>query len=286
MYSEDMSEVGIDATAPIRMIAVDWSGDITASGQKDKIWVADWDAGELSLQSGISRDNTIEYLTKAARDQPSLVAGLDFAFSYPAWFVKEQGCDSAESFWSAVKREGEAWLGEPHDHFWGKLKGSRCPPAHRKTETPGLRLTEQEMIATRKKGLQPKSAFKIGGQGSVGTGSLRGIPYLLELKRAGFSVWPFDPARFPILVEIYPRVFTEDTVTSKCSARAAHLRDPRYDSISEYLRVKALDSEHAFDALCSVIGMKDHANQFANLQQATDETERIEGRIWRPVDLP
>jgi len=265
-----------------RFIAVDWSGDRTSSGQRKKIWIADWHSGRVSLQSGMNRQKTTEYLAEAAGESKHLVVGLDFAFSFPAWFVNERASRDAEEFWRVVKSEGETWLSEPHPHFWGKSKGSCCPPGHHQLDGLGFRVTERALLRNRGKGLQPKSAFKIGGAGSVGTGSVRGIPYLLDLKRAGFSVWPFDSPLLPLAVEIYPRLFTGNTVTSQGSARGAHLAHPRYRDIPEEIRANAQNSEDAFDALCSVVGMKEHGEEFANLAQETDPTLKLEGRIWCP----
>ena len=44
------------------------------------------------------------------------------------------------------------------------------------------------------KGIQPKSPFQVGGSGSVGTGSLRAMEWLLKLWEGGFRVWPFEDA--------------------------------------------------------------------------------------------
>src|SRR5947207_2673911 len=57
-------------------------------------------------------------------------------------------------------------------------------------------------------GIRPKSVFQIGGAGAVGTGSIRGMSLLKRLSDAGFAVWPFDSAQFPLVVEIYPRLLT------------------------------------------------------------------------------
>jgi hypothetical protein len=41
-------------------------------------------------------------------------------------------------------------------------------------------------------GSRPKSVFQVDGAGTVGTGSLRGMPFLLQLEEAGFNVWPLE----------------------------------------------------------------------------------------------
>jgi hypothetical protein len=268
-----------NALTPERFIAIDWSGDKTRSGQRRKIWLADWRRRHLTLTSGRTREETAEYLIAAAQETPQLVAGLDFAFSYPAWFLREKGCGSAEEFWQLVARgKCEQWLNGGSAPFWGK-PNQRCPPDHRAPGWTGFRRTDRALNIA---GIQPKSPFQIGGAGAVGTGSLRGIPILHQLLRAGFSIWPFTAHWMPVALEIYPRLFTGAGNKSSQEFRSAHLALPFYDTLPPAVRDAARDSEDAFDALCSVLGMRDHASQFANLRQAIDETELLEGEIWRP----
>ena len=269
-------------STPERLIAVDWSGAVAPSAQKKSIWIADWHDGELrDFASGSSREKTIAYIELAVRETPRLAVGFDFAFSYPAWFLKELRCSKALEFWLLVAEgKGEQWLSEPSAYFWGRSKRPLSGAPH-----GAFRATELGMKKAMGGKAQPKSGFQINGAGSVGTGSLRGIPYLARLHQAGFSIWPFDLPGLPMVVEIYPRIFTGDTVTSRCSARAAHLDRPQYTDLSANVRNKALDSEHAFDALCSVVGMQAHASEFSRLQQSTDPDELLEGRIWRPAGV-
>ena len=79
--------------------------------------------------------------------------------------------------------------------------------------------------AERVKGITPKSVFQIGGSGSVGTASLRGMPMLLTLRKAGFRIWPFDSpaAGQPLVVEMYTRLNTGPVHKSNPAARAAYL---------------------------------------------------------------
>ena len=71
--------------------------------------------------------------------------------------------------------------------------------------------------------MTPKSGFKIADAGQVGTGSIRGIPYLTQLRAAGIAVWPFDPPTRPLVVEIYPRLLTGPIVKSSAVQRADYL---------------------------------------------------------------
>ncbi len=266
-----------------RFIAVDWSGAISSSAQKNKIWIADWKDEKITLKSGISRHHAVEYILNAGREASALVVGLDFSFSYPAWFLDKNGCETVEEFWQLVAEgKGEEWLTKPNDFCWGG-KGIRRPEDHAAPDWRGLRETERSLKSLDKgKRFHPKSAFQIGGAGAVGTGTLRGIPYLLQLKRAGFSIWPFDQFRLPALIEIYPRLFTRGVKVSRCAARSAHLSQPRYASLPSEVAAKALDSEDAFDALCSVVAMEAHAEELLTLQQTDNLTKLIEGDIWSP----
>src|SRR5690606_29646039 len=116
-------------------------------------------------------------------DRGPLVVGLDFAFSFPAWFVEGQGFSEASELWAAMHGGlAERWLQSCEPPFWGRPGKPKCG------EHPHFRRTEQDY---RSRGHQAKSVFQIGGAGAVGTGSLRGMPVLHRLRRAGFTVWPF-----------------------------------------------------------------------------------------------
>jgi hypothetical protein len=269
-------------TPPLRLIAIDWSGNKTDSGQRRKIWTADWNNGALTLTNGRTREETADHLIAAARQTPKLVAGLDFAFSYPAWYVREQGCPSAEAFWQHLANgQGEQWLSQCEGPFWGR-PGKRCPSGHREPAWQGFRQTDRDVSAGH---IRPKSPFQLGGAGAVGTGSLRGIPILHRLHQAGFSIWPFTQPGFPLALEIYPRLFTGPGNKNDPHFRTQHLTDPAYNDLPKEVLTKARDSEDAFDALCSIIGMKNHAQDFGALQPATDPDPRLEGIIWQPAQF-
>ena len=139
-----------------------------------------------------------------------MVVGFDFCFGFPEWFVKgEMGCEDGPAFWELVAREhGERWLAADCDdrRFWGKagVGGDGKRPAefsgeqlHRMLRATDIDCKIAAVIpeaerAARVKGITPKSVFQIGGSGSVGTASLRGMPVLKRLREAGFAVWPFD----------------------------------------------------------------------------------------------
>ena len=255
-----------------RFIAVDWSG--AKAGARSAIWLAEARDGRLArLERGRDRCEVVEHLIAAAASDPDLVVGLDFAFSFPLWFTEKVGARSVQELWSVVAEEGEQWLGRCEDPFWGR------PGRRRPKLLEQLRRTERE--ASGPVGANPKSVFQIGGAGAVGTGSIRGMPYLLALRRAGFSIWPFhDPAR-PLVIEIYPRLLTGPVVKSREAERSTYLARhlPR---IGGALAGAAASSEDAFDAAVSAVVMSRHPDEIAALGRSRDPTERIEGRIWWP----
>ena len=95
-----------------RLVAVDWSGD-KGPGQRKKIWAGVWTGGKVTLESGRSREELIDWLIAMARETPRMVVSIDCCFSYPAWFLAEHGCATVFDFWRHVAAgHGERWLHE------------------------------------------------------------------------------------------------------------------------------------------------------------------------------
>jgi hypothetical protein len=299
-----------------RVVAVDWSGD-QGSGQRRKIWAAVWTAdaskdagGRVLLENGRSREELIEWLVELARETPRMVVGFDFSFSFPVWFLRELEIGSALEFWQLVADgQGEAWLHKDCEdaRFWGKAGSRRTGKkpaefcgehAHRMLRRAETALKVRAEIAdplqaAKIAGIAPKSTFQIGGAGSVGTASLRGIPGLLRLRETGFAVWPFDEPRLthakagPMAVEIYTRLMTGAVNKSSEAARTAYLAKKRkenalYARLSRAVLAKARGSEDAFDALVSAMVMVEHRREFARLRRTEDEVFRLEGITWVP----
>lgn len=212
-----------------RIIALDWSGDRSAAGQRRKIWAGIWTrvgalplrrpprattfGGLVSLESGRTRDELTAWLIALAQQTPAMAVAIDCCFSFPAWFLAEHACASVDQFWRAVAAgKGESWLHRDcADHrFWGVTGPARSGKRPPEFSGPGLRrmmrATDWEnKIAVKEEGGDPeraekmrgitaKSPFQIGGSGSVGTGSLRAMPMLLALRDAGFRIWPYQDA--------------------------------------------------------------------------------------------
>ena len=284
--------------SPETVIAIDWSGRVDIAGQRRHIVAAAWREGTVRIESGRTRDEVTDWLIATAKKHPALVVGFDFCFSFPAWFVREVGASSAPEFWHIAADRSERWLDRTSEdrRFWGK-------PHKRPAEFSGdqlhrmLRATDidcklaahipDEERALRVKGITPKSVFQIGGSGSVGTASLRGMSTLLRLREAGFRIWPFDtpePGR-PLAVEMYSRLNTGPVHKSNLEARAAYLQrrrreDAAYAAFTRTVLTKAISSEDAFDALVSCMVMTARRDNFYTLPQPRDPKYKLEGWTW------
>lgn len=308
-----------------RIVAVDWSGD-KGPGQKKKIWAAVWTAatGRVALESGRTRVELCDWLITLATQTPRMVVGFDFCFSYPAWFLTELGCDSVFDLWRTVAEgQGEHWLSRTCSdaRFWGVAGPARTGkrPAEfcgeslrrmmRTTDwankiAPREALTDpaalipsssdaNEALRAAMAGITAKSPFQIGGSGSVGTGSLRGMPTLLRLREAGFRIWPFEHAALsarppaPLVVEMYTRLLTGAVKKSNPLARKAYLAarrssDPAYRALSRSVVTRAAESEDAFDALVCTLEMVRWQHEFPPLRRTEDPILAREGITWRP----
>ncbi|MBF6599694.1 MAG: DUF429 domain-containing protein [Dehalococcoidia bacterium] len=257
----------------LRIIAVDWSG--RRVGAEKTIWLAEVARGDVvRLENGRTREEMASHLIALAAEPAPIVAGLDFAFSMPLWYLRALGVGSGPELWSRARQSGERWLEACEPPFWGRPGKPRplLPAAFRRGETahaPGSR---------------PKSVFQVGGAGSVGSGSLRGMPVLHALREAGFGIWPFGPQAKHTIIEIYPRWLSGRVVKSRADARAAYLR-AHVPPLPPVLRRRAESSEDAFDAVVAALRMWEHRAELATLPPPRDERERIEGAIWAPAPL-
>lgn len=257
----------------MRIIAIDWSG--AKSGERSKIWLAEVRGGGLTrLECGRSPDDVITHVIGEAERDPDLLVGLDFAFSFPEWFLIQRGMTSVEALWSEVGRHGEDWLACCGPPFWGR-------PGKKRPDLPGhLRLTEASASVA---GIGAKSVFQIGGAGAVGTGSLRGMPYLETLHSAGFAIWPFHEVRPPLVIEIYPRLLTGPVKKSSQVDRERYLASGFPEIRAEDV-CTAASSEDAFDAAISAVIMARHREEIMRLERASHGTNLLEGWIWSPVE--
>lgn len=294
-----------------RIVAVDWSGRVDAAGQRRHIWAGVWTAGNVTLEAGRTREELVEWLIAMSRETPRMVVSLDCCFSFPAWFLAEHGCATVFEFWQKVAEgQGERWLARECEEvsrdvrFWGaphkrpeQFCGANLHRSMRFTDmdnkiTPKMLEGDPERAA-KVRGITPKSPFQIGGSGSVGTGSLRAMPFLLRLHQEGFRVWPFESSRLsaakaqPLLVEMYTRLMTGAVKKSNAEARKVYLAakkksDAMYAGLPRGVIAKALGSEDGFDALVSMLEMVRWREEFAGLKATKDEALKLEGITWRP----
>lgn len=264
------------APQPVRTVAVDWSGSVSARGRTT--WVAEVAGDEVAfLESGRNAAAVAELLIGWANQDAELVVGLDFAFAMPLWWMRERGYANALQLWRDAEHSGDAWLRECPAPFWGR------PARWTRPQLPAgagwYRATEQLLPPVA--GTRPKSVFQVGGAGSVGTGSLRGMALLAALHDAGFSIWPFDPPSLPRAVEIWPRALTGPVRKSDPGRRRAHLdalgwpRDPA-------ARALAAATEDAFDAALAARVMTRHAVELRDLRSPRHPHAAVEGWIWTP----
>jgi hypothetical protein len=258
-----------------RILAVDWSGDRSAA--RRKIWLCEAVGGRvLRLENGRSREEVAEHLIAEAGRDPRFVVGLDFAFSFPAAFLRKRAHRRIGSVWQEAEALGEEWLAHcPSPPFWGK-------PGKKKPALGAALYRATDLAVAAETGRRPHSVFQIGGAGSVGVGSIRGMPVLARLRAAGFAIWPFDEPRLPLVVEIWPRLFMGNVRKSRLEERRAHLEAEGSD-ILDSARADAVGSDDAFDALVSALAMDRQRGRFERLRRAADGVTRLEGEIWRPA---
>lgn len=255
---------------PVRsgVTAVDWSGDRTQA-QRRKIWRAQVVDGEaVELESGLDRAEVVAALIRLADEIPELVVGLDFPFGMPEWFTRDLGASSGPEAWEAVAELGERWLAERPPPFFGPA-GTKRPEG-----SELLRRTDRQLGA--------KSPLQIGGPGAPGTGGIRGMPLLRELRAAGFAIWPFDDVRAgaPIALEVYPRAFTGPVNKSDRAERQRAL-DRLAPGVPSVISERAVAGDDAFDALITALAMDARLEELRALPPG-DGTDRREGRIWSP----
>ena len=262
----------------LRCIAVDWSGNARSGAQRQHIWVAEAAQGRLvQLKMGRTRDEVVDWLSKQIRGHGPLVIGLDFAFSFPEWYVRKRNCKNVRQLWALAAVEGEDWLKCQTGPFWGR-RGSQNP-------TRPADLTEDRQFRETDWVHYGKSVFQVSGGGTVGTGSIRGFPYLANMQKAGATIWPFDdpePGKANV-VEIYPRVFYRDSVTqSKGQASRRSYLKRNYPGLRQQWRDFMTESPDAFDAGVSALVMSANIEDLRGLRQATEPRVALEGEIWAP----
>ena len=265
----------------MRCIAVDWSGDARPNAQRERIWVAEAQQGHLiGLENERTRDEVINWLLEQINGRGSVVIGLDFAFSFPEWYLSWRNLQNVRELWDMAAAAGEDWLMCQIWPFWGR-RGTL------NQQRPG-NLTEYRQFRETDWVHYGKSVFQVSGGGSVGTGSIRGFPYLAQMQHAGATIWPFDAPEFgrPNVVEIYPRVFYRKSVTNSGNNAGRNSRrrylQRNYPGLGQQRQEAMTESPDAFDSGVSALVMSAHAGAIQGLQQALGPRIALEGEIWAP----
>lgn len=262
----------------MKTIAVDWSGAKAREGAGGTAVAIVTDGTLTELISDIGRSDAIQRVIDEAAGV-ELIAGFDFSFSLPGWFLTERGLSEAPELWDLAAADGERWLADCQPPFWGRA-GTKKPVGD--PDRPQLRETDTLTISESGVGpRQARSPFQVSGAGSVGASTIRGLPHLRSLREAGFSIWPWDNADTPVAVEIWTRLALGDTVKSDPAARlAAVAAEPR---IPERLSDRAVSSEDCFDAALSALWLADNAGAILSRRRLSRTADRLEGRTWIPT---
>ncbi|MFC0211830.1 hypothetical protein ACFFK0_05060 [Paenibacillus chartarius] len=181
----------------------------------------------------------LRLLQKATAARERVLFGFDHNYSMPVGFYEAATGREQRSWrqmldWLADELEVGLEEGvEPHPRQWaarvneaiarrlklpvGPFWGPHFSPGRRMFPFGefGARLPERRLVETRQTGM--KSAYQLGGAGSVGLQSLFGIARLRQLLRRceaadiPLHCWPFDgwspPQQKHVMVEVYPTLY-------------------------------------------------------------------------------
>jgi hypothetical protein len=268
---------------------VKWSGAAKSSAAAKAIKIATIEDGVAEIVQGLDRDEAIAFLDDLGDRSDRSTIGIDFAFSLPGWYMREEGFASGPDAWAAMsslaKTNGSEsqWpreeLGFP---FWGANIRQR-PDLPRRDMW--FRHTEEHTRS--ETGMPPQSVFRLSGQGSVGSQSVRGMPYLTDLSDAGWSIWPFEEPGAHNVVEVFPSAYRVLVQYQWLNA----FNDPH----SERTLISLMDAELDLDAsvrdelesegrvvsaLLAAWLLWREPDQLPDLSE--DANAQLEGRIWLP----
>jgi hypothetical protein len=267
-----------------RILGIDWSGAATPS--KAQIYIAEVVRGEgaqLSVRALVranDRDAVKEFLAgdclavkegwekkhvvwpKPPADDETVLAGLDFAFGFPASFeLPGVGVD-----WT--RKDLVDWCAEIDKAESLDKALAKCDVARRQFR--GIREVKDGPVEATKRatedaaeeaGHKPESVLVLVGERQVGRGSIRGIPIIDRLQeKHDAAIWPIEDVktRGLTLVEVFPRVWL-DAPGSKTSPPV------RLDQVRKWKREKvcfendtewwAVASPDALDAVAAALGL-------------------------------
>ncbi len=187
-------------------IGVDYSGAATPRNRLPGIAVY-WAGPEAESRPVAApgggrwtREGLADWLGQALAGPEPVIAGLDFAFSFPAAYFERYALPDWDAFLADFRAH---W---PTDEPGATVEALR-EGSSRTGDLGELRLCETWTAGA-------KSVFRFDFQGAVAKSAHAGIPWLHRLRRElGDRVhfWPFDgfavPAGRSVLAEVYPALF-------------------------------------------------------------------------------
>ena len=270
-----------------RCVAVDWSGRANESGQLANIWVAEAVRNDLiRLRSGLTRDEVTEWLVELVRAGEPVIIGLDFAFSFPQWYLEHRQLGGGTRALGPSRTRGRGVAERQYLSLLG--------PAGQVQENPGMTCGDDPNSGKQTKTDRvfdqcPFSRFMEGEQSAQGpSAACRHSP---RLRDAGAAIWPFNdanPGRATV-VEIYPRLFYGMRLTNNGSVQGrnhrANFLEERYPHLGQHWKDAMTGNDNAFDAGVSALAMSQHAGELCRLQGAAEPPYSVEGDIWPPRNL-
>lgn len=232
------------------VVGVDWSGAKAADGAAGT-WAATVRNGRVDDLRNGPRCKIVDYVASLPGH---VLAGFDFSFSYPAWFVRALGCADVRDLWARVAADGEGWLADVPEPFYGKGGKKQSPVV-----AAWKRCCEAQVGA--------ESSFCLAGAKQVGTGAIRGMPFLIDLQRAGWSIWPFDPVSDRVVVEVYPALAQIPDVDALPPA-----------VLPEPWRARARASRDAMDAVRAALALWQHRRELSTIDRSC--LDLLEGAIF------
>jgi hypothetical protein len=274
-----------------RYVIVDWSASNRPRIGKDSIWICVLGAdGQVSTDNPPTRSKAEVIIRDCLRQFVAggerVLVGFDFPYGYPAGFAAGLGLtgppwlavwhylaarvqdDSQTNASNRFRVAAGINAGLEQEVFWGRpssqpidgLSARRDRVAYRlEGQDAGLAEWREVEAVLRTRGHYPHSAWKLFGNGSVGSQALTGIPVVSRLRHdsgvaATSAVWPFevDVPELPagrgavIHAEIWPSLIEVPVITGQVRdqtqvMRLAHeLRDrDRADALASIFAAPA-----------------------------------------------
>jgi hypothetical protein len=264
---------------------IKWSGAAKSRSAARAIKIATIEDGVAEIIDGLDRSETVDFINALGDRSGQATVGIDFGFGLPAWYCREGGFDKASDVWAYMAQLAETHGDEsqwPREHlgfpFWGP---NIRPRPNLSRRDMWFRSTEE--IVRNTTGMPPQSTFRLAGQGSIGSQSVRGMPHLLDLRDHGWSIWPFDEPDRKTVVEVFPSAYRVVAQTkwlkSYAEADLISLMDSELD-LDSSVRYELEREGRVVSALLAAWLIWRDTEPLPDLSD--DGLAQIEGRIWLP----